>query len=110
MPSVRTAGVRRFFNTAFCCASLCGLIQVAQAQTYSILHRFAGKPADGAFGVELTADSAGNFYGVTVEGGQNGLGTVFKMDPNRNVTILHSFATGTQGGLPDGGLLRDGKG
>jgi uncharacterized repeat protein (TIGR03803 family) len=83
----------------------------AQAQTYRVVHIFAGKPTDGAFANgELTHDSAGNFYGTTVDGGDNGVGTVFKMDSTGNVTILHSFANDFNGDQPYGGLLLDGQG
>jgi uncharacterized repeat protein (TIGR03803 family) len=80
----------------------------ARAQTYTVLHEFAGKPTDGAFANgELTQDSAGNFYGTTEEGGANGVGTVFKMDPSGDVTILHSFANDSNGLFPLAGLLLD---
>ncbi len=83
--------------------------QPAQAQTYTVLHEFAGKPTDGAFANgELTHDSAGNFYGTTLVGGANGFGTVFKMDPSGEITILHSFAEYDSNGLyPEAGLLLD---
>ena len=73
---------------------MCFLATLAgQAQTYTInFHSFAGKPNDGAFANgELTKDSAGNFYGTTEEGGANGFGTVFKMDPSGAVRFARNF-------------------
>jgi len=52
------------------------------------------------------ADSAGNVYGVTTGGGTYGLGAVYKIDPNGNVTILHNFK-GPEGKVPYGNLALD---
>jgi len=83
----------------------------AQAQTYTVLHSFAGKTTDAAYpNGELIQDAVGNFYGTSFGGGENGDGTVFKMAPNGNVTILHSFANDSKGEEPAAGLLSDGEG
>jgi uncharacterized repeat protein (TIGR03803 family) len=54
-------------------------------------------------------DLAGNLYGTTPFGG--GLscdcGTVFKIDPSGNETVLYRFTNGTDGGFPAGGLIQD---
>ena len=51
---------------------------VAQAQTYTVLHRFTFD--DGAYPVAgVTIDSAGNLYGTASSGGSQGVGTVFRM-------------------------------
>jgi uncharacterized repeat protein (TIGR03803 family) len=59
----------------------------------------------------LTDGRDGRLYGVTSQGGSNGLGTVFALDPVGKVfTVLHNF-DGTKGGQPTGELLlaQDGK-
>ncbi len=54
--------------------------------------------SDGAFPTTaLTLGSDGNFYGATSLGGANGLGTLFVVTPEGQLTTLHSFA-----GLADG--------
>lgn len=61
----------------------------------------------------VTSDSAGNFYGTTEfggTGGGGGFGVVYKIDPIRNVTVLHSFTGGADGGYPMSGLIRDAAG
>jgi len=60
------------------------LTQLAQAQTFTVIHDFTGG-ADGGYPYSgLTMDRAGNLYGTTSTGGlRNGPGTVFKM-ANRN--------------------------
>ncbi len=82
------------------------VLQPAQAQTYTVLHSFAGGPADGAYpNGELIEDAAGNWYGTTDAGG--GAGTVFKLDPAGVLTVLYSFTDGTDGASPQEGLFRD---
>jgi uncharacterized repeat protein (TIGR03803 family) len=58
----------------------------------------------------LARDQEGNLYGVTFEGGAYSLGTVFKLSPNGNETVLHSFQGGTDGLYPEGGLVTDSHG
>jgi uncharacterized repeat protein (TIGR03803 family) len=48
-------------------------------------------------------DSAGNLYGTTS-------GTVFKLDPAGNLTVLHTFTPGADGELPYAGLTMDSAG
>jgi uncharacterized repeat protein (TIGR03803 family) len=50
----------------------------------------------------LIQGSDGNFYGVTLTGGANNLGTVFSVTPEGVLTTLHSFAS-TEGNSPYGG-------
>jgi len=89
-----------------------------QAQTFTVLHSFAGPPTDGAFSAAgLVMDAAGNLYGTTAFGGSGtcialgmrGCGTVFKLDPSGNETVLHQFSGG-DGAIPAAGLLMDAAG
>jgi uncharacterized repeat protein (TIGR03803 family) len=109
MASARKFGILRFLKMTLRLASV-GLFATlaGQAQTYTIVHSFAGKPNDGAFANgEVTQDSAGNFYGTTEEGGTDEDGSVFKMDAGGEVTILYSFTDGSDGRAPQAGLLLD---
>jgi uncharacterized repeat protein (TIGR03803 family) len=85
----------------------------AQAQTFTVLHQFAGgadgqDPLDGS----LILDPTGNLYGTTVLGGggacTGGCGTVFKVTPAGHVTVLYGV-TGANGDgkYPYGSLVRD---
>lgn len=59
----------------------------------------------------LIADPDGNLYGTTKDGGANGLGTVFKINPSTSsLTTLASFGGGTTGSRPAGTLVLDGNG
>ena len=79
----------------------CGaVIKVDSAGNETVLHAFAGVP-DGSFPeASLLRDAAGNLYGVTASGGDKichydsggpGCGTVFKIDPSGNETVLYPF-------------------
>jgi hypothetical protein len=93
--------------------------------TYTVLYNFkSGK--DGYLpGGNLVFDSAGNLYGATEFGGGKGTtcdpdyqycGTVFELSPPKTKggkwteKVLHSFAGGTDGANPNGGLVLDSKG
>jgi len=88
----------------------------AHAQTFIVLHRFAGFPNDGRMPTApLIEDSAGNLYGTTYAAGKYGGGVVFKLNPNGHGTVLHNFSTGaaaaaTNGANPAGGLVMDAAG
>ena len=64
----------------------------------------------------LVRDSAGNLYGTTIYGGTSrncagsGCGAVFKLEPNGEETVLHSFTGGSDGAYPIAGLTVDSRG
>ena len=91
----------------------------------TVLHVFCSSPncSDGIpnTGGFLVRDAAGNLYGTTQEGGilgepgegNNGYGTVFKIDTNGNFSVLYSFcslANCADGKYPLGGLILDSAG
>jgi uncharacterized repeat protein (TIGR03803 family) len=85
----------------------------ARAQEFRVLHTFHGPNGYAPAGV-LTRDSAGNLYGTTEGGGtgkctSSGCGTAFKLDKNGKQVWLYSFH-GSDGFIPDAGLLRDAAG
>lgn len=79
--------------------------------TESIRHNFAGAPADGSSPRGLIADSSGNLYGTTFEGGTNNFGTAFKLSNDGSgwqETVLWNFGNGLDGKLPIGSLIMAG--
>jgi uncharacterized repeat protein (TIGR03803 family) len=75
-----------------------------------VLYSFKGVPDGQAPYGGLVLDSAGNLYGTTANGGDEGFGTVFKLDVTGTETILHTFRHRADGESPQAGLLRDAKG
>ena len=77
----------------------------SQAQTYTDLHDIdppAGEPVtyDGG---RLAQGRDGNFYATSGNGGTIGDGTVIKLTPSGQLSIIHSF-TQTEGSSAHGGL------
>jgi uncharacterized repeat protein (TIGR03803 family) len=84
---------------------------------FSVLHNFTGPPDGAGSTAGLVEDAAGNFYGITSQGGitggacgDPGCGLVFKLDQSGNETVLHSFAGQPDGATPLAGLVLDAAG
>lgn len=78
--------------------------------TEKVLHSF-GSGKDGASPYAgVIFDGAGNLYSTTVDGGADGLGTVFELTPKSGgkwaEKVLHSF-NGNDGEHPEAGLILD---
>ncbi|MGA2737144.1 MAG: choice-of-anchor tandem repeat GloVer-containing protein [Bryobacteraceae bacterium] len=83
------------------------IFKITPQATLTTLHSFCSQSAcaDGAYPLAgLVQAPNGYFYGTTVEGGANGLGTVFQVTPSALIT-LHSF-DGTDGQTPWAGLAQ----
>lgn len=76
----------------------------AQAQTFTVIHNFAGRGDGAAPSAGLTINAAGDLYGTTGEGGIC-CGTVFKLRHSGTgwiLTPLYSFTGGNDGSAPFG--------
>jgi uncharacterized repeat protein (TIGR03803 family) len=84
----------------------------------SVLYVFSGGEDGGNPTASLIVDPAGNLYGTTIYGGNNGdscavteCGVVFELMPNADGTwtesVLYSFTGGTDGGNPETDLIFD---
>jgi uncharacterized repeat protein (TIGR03803 family) len=87
------------------------VFKIDTAGNLTVLHSF-GSPPDGGYPQgNLLLDSAGNLYGTTNIGGEYTWGTVFKIDPTGNETVLYSFTGGKDGKYPTNvTLIRDAAG
>jgi uncharacterized repeat protein (TIGR03803 family) len=90
----------------------CGTVfKLSSTGKEQVLYEFKGD-LDGFYPAALLVEDAeGNLYGTTSEGGgSGGLGTVFKLDPQGNETILHTFSGGSDGCSPNPGVILDSTG
>jgi uncharacterized repeat protein (TIGR03803 family) len=100
------------------CIDGCGTVyRLDTAGKAHMLHQFTGG-ADGFSPLgSLIADANGNLYGVAQVGGDfncsvdpfegEGCGTVFRIAKNKTFTVLHAFHGGTDGQIPQAGLVLD---
>jgi len=74
-----------------------------QITSFSLLHSFSGGgPYSG-----LIQGTDGRLYGTTSSGGANGDGTVFAVNPDgAGFTTLYTFTGGSDGGIPQAGLVQ----
>lgn len=89
-----------------CTESGCGeVFKIDASGTLTVLHAFTNTNGDGILaGPGLLQDAAGNLYGTTQNGGSGvckwsywkSCGTVFKIDPAGNESVVYSF-TGANG-------------
>jgi uncharacterized repeat protein (TIGR03803 family) len=89
----------------------CGVVfRVNKDGNQTVLHAFSGS-RDGAYpNGGLIRDKAENLYGVTSQGGALGSGMIFKLNRTGKETALYAFSGATDGGGPNGPLLRDAAG
>jgi uncharacterized repeat protein (TIGR03803 family) len=84
----------------------------------SVLYRFNGGSDGAAPMASMIADSSGNLYGTTSEGGgsancTSGCGTVFELSPPAErgggwtETVLYSFQGGNDGATPEAPMVAD---
>src|SRR5580700_8165554 len=80
----------------------------------TVLHTFTGGADGGNPCAGLVADSAGNLYGTTYQGGiagagvnELGAGVVFKIGTSGLFTVLYSFTGGADGSGPVAGVILD---
>ena len=75
----------------------CGTVfRITSDGQFTMLYTFCSQPAcpDGSFpSGGLFQGSDGNLYGMTIEGGANGDGTIFEITPAGELTTLYSFCS-----------------
>ena len=79
----------------------------ASAQSFSILHSFGSSSDDGQYPFDNVILSGNTSYGMTINGGANNLGTIFKVNKDgSDYSVLHSFeGDASDGSNPRGTLL-----
>lgn len=81
---------------------------------YRVLYSFAGGLGGGNAATQIVFDAQGNAYGTSVQGGNAGCGTVFRLHPTAHgawqETVLYNFSCFSDGKNPHGGVVRDAQG
>ena len=98
-------GLRRFAAAAL--FSLTFAIGSARAQSsqFSVVHQFSNAKDNGAHSLSgLIQGGDGNFYGTTTRGGDSNDGSVFRLSPGGDFSLLFSFGNNRLGGEPVGAL------
>ncbi len=83
------------------------VFKLASNGTETILYSFKGGNDGSAPEAGVIMDKSGNLYGTTATGGPFGGGTVYKLNPNGNETVLYAFRGGSDGSWPHSDLVRD---
>ncbi len=91
--ALRPAAHARLLFLLAVCISLF-TVHTAQAQTYQILHQFAGPTTDGATPFGFLLGGNGTIYGTSCYGGLSYGGTVYSLSPSGGETILYNFNAG----------------
>jgi uncharacterized repeat protein (TIGR03803 family) len=86
------------------------VFKVDTAGNETVLYSFSGGKSGGGPMSGLTRDAAGNLYGTAQVGGVAGYGVVYKLEPNGQETVLHTFVDGADGRNPLTGVVLDGAG
>lgn len=71
------------------------IFRIDRAGVVTVMHSFDFQTSGVLPRAELIQAEDGAFYGTTEAGGAGGCGTVFRMDPNGAVTVLHAFDRAT---------------
>ena len=108
---IRDSAGNFYGTTQFGGASNRGVVfKLTPSGQETVLYSFTGG-TDGGIPIGRLLASGGSLYGVTALGGDPicSCGTVFQLDRNGQLTVLHSFAGGTDGaqnqGQPELGLI-----
>jgi uncharacterized repeat protein (TIGR03803 family) len=86
------------------------VFKVSTSGQQQVLHSFAGGTDGSNPQSILIMDSSGDLYGATYAGGTHGYGTVFEVTAAGQEKVLYSFAGGTDGANPIGGLAMNAAG
>ncbi len=87
------------------------VFELSAGDKFKLLHNFGTGGAGGAAPYAgLVQGPGGSLFGDTFDGGSFGLGTVFKVDPSGNFSVLYSFAGDGDGAEPNATMTIDPEG
>ncbi len=95
-------------TTAGGSANLGTVFEISKKGVETVLHSFTGGNDGASPYAGLIFGPDGALYGTTYQGGISGLGTVYRITPSGNETVVHAFQgiyNNNDGSFPYGGLL-----
>ncbi len=76
------------------------VFRITPAGNESMFYSFGSQTNDGsAVNSGLIQTGDGNFYGTTIQGGSNNIGTIFRVSPGGQETILYTFGSHANDGV-----------
>ena len=89
-----------FYGTTNACGSYTWgtVFKMNKTGEVTALHSFSGPDGASPYWSSVVMDAKGNLYGTTNQGGPYNWGAVFKLNKSGKITVLHTFAGGTQDG------------
>ncbi|HEY1963264.1 MAG TPA: choice-of-anchor tandem repeat GloVer-containing protein [Rhizomicrobium sp.] len=89
-----------------CYGFTCGTVfRLTTEGKEKVLHRFAAGSDGASPEAAVTLDAMGNIYGTTMYGGSGDNGTVYKVSPDGQETVLHAFYNDGHDGIHPAGRL-----
>ena len=108
---IRDSAGNLYGTTANGGASLVGVVyKVDTTGQEMVLYSFTGGTDGGNPFAGVIRDSAGSLYGTTAGGGASGWGTLYKLNPSGQETVLYSFTGAADGGQPLAVVIMDSAG
>lgn len=75
--------------------------EARQGSSIELRHSFGEQPQAPAHPLGgLTAGRGGAWFGATSAGGAHAMGSIYRLDPDGTLSVLHSFAGGADGATP----------
>src|SRR3981081_3565661 len=93
-------------DSSFFCPLGCGTVFKLGKNKETVLESFYGT-SNGQSPTSVIRDEDGNLYGATQSGGHYGYGSIFKINPRGQKSVLYNFAGGTDGMDPFSALIVD---
>jgi uncharacterized repeat protein (TIGR03803 family) len=94
-----------------------GVFKLDTTGRMTVLHTFTGGTDGGSPVAGVVADSAGNLYGTTYQGGiagagphKLGAGVVYRIDASGQFSVVYTFTGGADGGSPTASVTVDSSG
>jgi uncharacterized repeat protein (TIGR03803 family) len=96
----------RFYGVTGGAGSAGSVFRLEADGTLVVVHAFPSNGSEGASPIGALVEFAdGRFYGATARGGAHGAGAIFRVSPDGEASVVHSFDPRAEGSTPTGGIV-----